>query len=166
MDTCEMTVCSTLHEALGMKEAGVWQTNNVSIPYSVLEDNHSMGGMDRSDALIGYCSVHYKVVKTLFYHCMDISVVNSFLLHKDLFKKNNPAMKRQFTQKHFRENLAGQMLELSKASAPPSPTTTNTCMHVLWRQWYPIQYTGVLLHQKGKDTYVLHKVPGPYVLQS
>lgn len=65
---------------------------------------------------------------TFFYHFIDIAVVNSFLLHKELHRKrNDPTLKKPFSQKHFREKLAVEMLQFAKASAPPPPTPT-TCM--------------------------------------
>ncbi|XP_044024992.1 piggyBac transposable element-derived protein 4-like isoform X3 [Siniperca chuatsi] len=132
MDTREVTICSTVHEAFSgqtvkrrVNEAGVWKIKDVTIPDAVLKYNQNVGGMDLSDALTDYCSVHHKTMKwykTFFYHFMDIAVVNSFLLHKELYKKkNDPTSKRPFTQKRFREKLAADMLEFAKASAPPPP---------------------------------------------
>ncbi|XP_033493159.2 uncharacterized protein LOC117263673 [Epinephelus lanceolatus] len=138
MDTREVTICSTVHEAFSgqtvqrkVKEAGVWQTKNITIPDSIVEYNRNRGGVDLSDALIGCYSVHHKTMKwykRFFYHFMDIAVVNSFLLHKELHKKkNDPVVKKPLSQKRFREKLAAEMLWYAKDSAPPTSTPA-ACM--------------------------------------
>ncbi|XP_068580462.1 piggyBac transposable element-derived protein 5-like [Cebidichthys violaceus] len=142
MDTREVTMCSTVHRAFSgqtvrrkVKEAGVWQNKSVPVPDSVVDFNRSMGGMDLSDAMIGFCSVRHKTMKwykTFFYHFMDIAVVNSYLLHKELFKlRRDPAQTEPFTHKTFREQLAMEMLEFADGSAgppPPPPSPPPTCM--------------------------------------
>ena len=137
MDTREVSMCSTVHEAFSgqtvnrkVKEAGVWQTKAIPIPDAVADYNSNMGGVDLSDALIGYYSVHHKTIKrykTFFYLFVDIAVVNSFLLHKELFNiRNEPTMTKPHTQKTFREQLAAEMVEFAEGSAPPAPQLT--CM--------------------------------------
>ncbi|XP_038583668.1 piggyBac transposable element-derived protein 4-like [Micropterus salmoides] len=139
MDAREVTMCSTVHEAFSgqtvkrrVRKAGVWQTKDVPVPDAVLKYNQSMGGVDLSDALTGYYTVHHKTLKwykTFFYYFMDIAVVNSFLLHKELYKrKNHPNMKRLFNQKLFRETLASEMLKFAKASEPPPTPPATSCM--------------------------------------
>ncbi|KAK6301246.1 hypothetical protein J4Q44_G00293440 [Coregonus suidteri] len=137
MDTREVTMCSTVHEAFSgqtvkrkVKEGGVWQTKTVPVPDAVADYNRSMGGVDLSDALIGYCSVHHKTMKwykTFLFHFVDIAVVNSFLLHKELHKNNST---KPYTQKKFREKLLTEMVSFAKQSEPqPSPRPPPTsCM--------------------------------------
>lgn len=67
METREVTMCSTVHEALSgqsvkrkVKEAGVRQTKTVPVPDAIVDYNRSMDSVDLSNALIGYYSVHQK----------------------------------------------------------------------------------------------------------
>ncbi|KAI9516967.1 hypothetical protein NQZ68_011444 [Dissostichus eleginoides] len=65
---------------------------------------------------------------TFFYHFMDNAVVNSFLLHKELYKiRGDPSRTKPHTQKTFREQLAAEMLEYAEGFAPPPPPPPLTC---------------------------------------
>ncbi|KAK0154629.1 PiggyBac transposable element-derived protein 4 [Merluccius polli] len=140
MDTREVTMSSLVHEAFTgqtvrrrVKEAGVWQVKSVPVPDAVVDYNHGMGGVDLSDALIGYYSVSHKTMKwykTFFYHFVDIAVVKSFLLHKELLKLRNPTQTKPHTQKSFREQLLKEMLVFAEGSAatPLPASTPTTCM--------------------------------------
>uniref|UniRef100_A0A667YAH4 PiggyBac transposable element-derived protein domain-containing protein n=1 Tax=Myripristis murdjan TaxID=586833 RepID=A0A667YAH4_9TELE len=139
MDTHEVTMCSSVHGAFSgqtvsrsVKEAGVWRKKAVPAPDAVIDYNQHMGGVDLSDAMISYYSVSHKTTewyKTFFYHFLDIAVVNSFILYKELCKTRNEP--KQMTHKEFRENLAAEMLEFAKGSAPlPSPRVT--CMPMFY----------------------------------
>lgn len=133
-DTREVNMCSTVHEAFTgqtvtrrVKKDGVWSIKTVPVPSAVVDYNRFMGGVDLSDALIKYYSVHHKTTewyKTFFYHFIDVAVVNSFLLHKELCKTRKWKPR---TQKIFRESLAKEMLDFGAGSAPPQPPPV-TCM--------------------------------------
>ncbi len=57
-------------------------------------------------------------------------MVDSFLLHKELYKiSNDPTMTKPHTLKTFREQLTAEMLEFAEGSAPPPPPPPPlTCM--------------------------------------
>ncbi|XP_055083259.1 piggyBac transposable element-derived protein 4-like [Periophthalmus magnuspinnatus] len=136
MDTREVAICSTIHKADSgqtvkrkVKEDGLWQTKDIPVPDSIVDYNANMGGVDLSDALIGYYTVHHKTkkwYKTFFYHFLDIAIVNSFLLHKELFKqRQDPTQTKPLTQKVFREQLGKEMLDFAEASAASADSTSS-----------------------------------------
>uniref|UniRef100_A0A3B3ZMU6 PiggyBac transposable element-derived protein domain-containing protein n=1 Tax=Periophthalmus magnuspinnatus TaxID=409849 RepID=A0A3B3ZMU6_9GOBI len=111
MDTREVATCSTIHKAdtgqtvkREVKQAGLWQTKNIPVLDCIVDYNANMGGVDPFDVLIGY-----------YNKLNDIAVVNSFLLHKELFKQRQDRTQTEpLTQKVFREQLA--------AGIPKPPT--------------------------------------------
>lgn len=141
MDTREVSMCSTVHQAYSgqtvrrkVKKAGVWSNKSIPFPDSITDYNRYMGGVNLSDALLTFYSIRHKTMKwykTLFFHFVDIAVVNSFLLHKELFKvRQDPSQTKPFTHKLFREQLALDMLEFAAGSAATPPTPPTSCMPI------------------------------------
>ncbi|XP_034004215.1 piggyBac transposable element-derived protein 4-like isoform X2 [Trematomus bernacchii] len=183
MDSWEVCMCSTVHEAFSgqtlrrkVKRAGVWQIKTVPVPDAVVDYEQSTGGEDVSDV---NCSARHKTekwYKTFFYHFLDISVVNSFLLHEELFKRSSDSARtKTLTRKSFREQLAAEMLEFAEGSAAPSPQPSpqpsppipQMHAHVLWGRWPPVQEVLQEVQrcwlQEGGDPGLLQQVPGPSV---
>ncbi|KAJ8410480.1 hypothetical protein AAFF_G00193840 [Aldrovandia affinis] len=133
-DKRDVFLCSTLHTAHGedtvrrrIKGAdGQWALKDVTVPPVVKEYNQYMGGVDVSDALIGYYKVLHKTkkwYKTFFYHFMDIAIVNAFLLQKDIAKAKGCV---PLHQKAFRETLVKELAGVGSHSTarpvpPPAP---------------------------------------------
>ncbi|KAM6911587.1 piggyBac transposable element-derived protein 4-like [Lycodopsis pacificus] len=146
MDSREVAMCSTMHQAysgqmLGrkLKEAGEWQNKSIPVPDCIVDYNRSIGGVDLSDALIGFYSVRHKTLKwykTFFYHFVDIATVNSYLLHKELFKlRQDPTQTKPITHKVFMEQLAKELLEFAGSSAvttPPPASSSTICLPMFY----------------------------------
>ncbi|XP_048038343.1 piggyBac transposable element-derived protein 4-like [Megalobrama amblycephala] len=136
-DKRDVLMCSTFHKAFNgetikrnVKGAdGVWAIQDFPVPAAVLDYNKHMGGVDLSDALIGYYTVLHKTRKwyrSFFYHFVDIAVVNSFILHQQMARMKN---QKPLTQKAFREalvrELAGTGPENGPERAKPTPPTNS-----------------------------------------
>ncbi|KAL2076464.1 hypothetical protein ACEWY4_027928 [Coilia grayii] len=126
-DTHDVTMCSTIHKAYRgettkrrSRKDGVWTTQAIPVPSAVKQYNKYMGGVELSDALIKYYTVDRKTSRwymKLFLHLIDISVVNSFILHKEMAEaKGEKPMK----QKRFRIILLEQLGSVGKVEASAS----------------------------------------------
>uniref|UniRef100_A0A673H9L1 PiggyBac transposable element-derived protein domain-containing protein n=1 Tax=Sinocyclocheilus rhinocerous TaxID=307959 RepID=A0A673H9L1_9TELE len=104
MDTREVTVCSTMHKAYDgdavlrrvKNPEGEWERRRIPIPAAVKDYNKYMGGVDLSDALIGY--------------------------YNHLSKAQN---KSPLSQKEFRERLVSELATQSSTSGAPEPSTSH-----------------------------------------
>ena len=120
-DTNDVCVLSTYFEATGTdmvrrkkKIDGKYQQLQVNIPPAIKYYNKNMGGVDLSDQLIQSYAVLRKTRKwwkTLFLHFIDLAVVNSFIILKQV--GNN------VSQKMFTKYLAKELLENSALLADP-----------------------------------------------
>uniref|UniRef100_A0A3B1KE49 PiggyBac transposable element-derived protein domain-containing protein n=1 Tax=Astyanax mexicanus TaxID=7994 RepID=A0A3B1KE49_ASTMX len=133
-DTRDVTMCSTVHKAYSGQSVQrrvrskkwnlVHPTDLCAGTCESIQQVH--GGVDLSDALIKYYSVTQKTRRwyvKLFLHFVDIAVVNSFIIHKEM------ALARQqksLSQKSFREVLCMNWLMLESAEAT---TSRRKCVH-------------------------------------
>ena len=98
---------------------GGWAKRDVPQPGVVANYNKYMNAVDRSDQILDTNTVHRKCLRwwrTLFFHLIDIAVVNSFILFQG-HRRNSPdepALKRpkSYSLVNFREEVARQLCGL------------------------------------------------------
>lgn len=80
-----VTLLSTVHDAT-MTEVVNRKKEKVSKPAVVIDYNHTMGGVDKSDQMLSYYpatrsrqKIYYK---NIFRHLLDMAVFNAFVLHQ------------------------------------------------------------------------------------
>ncbi|XP_041664718.1 piggyBac transposable element-derived protein 4-like [Cheilinus undulatus] len=116
MDTREISVCSTIHEAFSghtVQRRVNGQNDSVPCPSPIKDYNKNRGGVDLSDQLIHYYSVHHKTVRwyrTLFYHFLDIAATNSYILYKEYCQEKK---KQPKTHRAYLEKLTAQLCGVS-----------------------------------------------------
>lgn len=122
LDNKPVTFLSTIHQRAHdysyakrrTKVNGQYRPLHVRQPKVVDSYNKSMGGVDRSDQLIGKYKTLRKTNrwwKTLFYHFLDIARVNAYILFND-FRAKNPDIQELSRPKSY--NQLDFTLELIK----------------------------------------------------
>ena len=110
-----------------VKVNGKWEKVEVKKPYVVERYNAYMNGVDKSDQILSKYNLSHKGVrwwKTLFYHIIDIAVVNGFILFQQ-HRKNNPdlvTLKRhsRYSILDFREELIRNIMGFEEYAEPPT----------------------------------------------
>ena len=132
-DNKTVSFLSTIHEAnkQGMvhrrsKNNGVYTRLNIPQPDLVKSYNQNMGGVDQSDQHIAKNTTlrkTHKWWKSLFYHCIDIAKVNSYILFKEYARLNPdiPALQRpsHYNKLDFSLELARQLAGIGEYEEPP-----------------------------------------------
>ncbi|KAJ8349612.1 hypothetical protein SKAU_G00247420 [Synaphobranchus kaupii] len=131
-DTRAVTCLSNFHNANDstnvtrlVKKDATWSSLVVRQPAVISDYNKHMGGVDRSDQMISSYNVLQKTQKwwkTLFFHFIDIAVVNSFLLFQEWQHSQAGDKHRLADYSHitFRENLSRQLAGLDIHASSPS----------------------------------------------
>ncbi|XP_071372964.1 piggyBac transposable element-derived protein 4-like [Centroberyx affinis] len=133
-DTRAVTYLSNYHKANDMTEVtrfvkrdGLREKTIVRQPKVIGDYHKQTRGLDASDDMIKTYEVQHKTQKwwkTLFYHFIDIAVVNSFLLFQEWQQCHAaPGAENRFsyyTQVDFRENLARQLGGIDANASLPS----------------------------------------------
>ena len=99
--------------------------HNKLTPMCVHDYNTNIGGVDRSDQILSYCSTPRKIIKCykkVFFHLLDIPVINSYVL----FKKLSTQKKLRILK--FRDALIGELASVDLGMEQPiktsAPSTT------------------------------------------
>lgn len=100
---------------------GSWERVDVKKPLVINRYNTCMNGVDKSDQLLAKCIRWWK---TLFFHVIDIAVVNYFILFNE-YRKQNPDKKHlqrssRYSLLEFREVIIRNIMDLEEYGDPPA----------------------------------------------
>ena len=103
---------------------GEWGERLVRQPQIFKTYNMKMNAVDRSDQILSAFSTRRKCVrwwKTLFFHLIDIAVVNSFILFQ-AHRATYPEIERpaEYSQCDFRDEIVREICGLDEFGDPPS----------------------------------------------
>ena len=108
------------------RNAGTWTNILVQQPRIFQTYNLKMNAVDRSDQILSTFNIQHKCLrwwKTLFFHLIDMAVVNSYILFLE-HKANNPndiERPAGYSQCHFRDELVRQICEFDEYGDPRPP---------------------------------------------
>ena len=129
-------------------ETGKMTTLDIPRPVPVEMYNRFMGGVDKSDQFLAYHNVLRKTVrywKTLFYHIIDVCVVNSFILYNNIALLSGC---RTVTENDFRDDLILQIIEAYGRHKQEAPSVGRPS-----RSECRVRHGSVLVSSKGRCQY-------------
>ena len=146
------------------KTNGVYEEINVDQPYAFYRYNQFMNAVDRSDQMLACHNVSrkcYRWWKTLFFHLIDIAVVNGYLLFSKYRRDNpdNPPLNRPrtYTIVEFREEIIRQICGIAEYERPPIyeaiqplPPPDQFCTAHLVRTTEGVRRTCVVCYAAGR----------------
>ncbi|XP_051761697.1 piggyBac transposable element-derived protein 4-like isoform X4 [Ctenopharyngodon idella] len=141
-DSQEVQMCSTFHKAykgdtVQRKVKGDAHRTlvEVPIPAAVLDYNRNVGTVDPSSFITGHYRVLHKPKKwyqCVFYHLLDITVENAFILHELVAERKK---QKALTRKAFLEKLVLELTEMDdenrsdsapvSSAHPPAPLSSS-----------------------------------------
>ena len=113
-----------------VKTNNAWRENIVQQPSAIKRYNMFMNAVDRSDQILATHNVLRKCMrwwKTLFFHAIDIAVVNSFILFKE-HQAQHPEIQalhrpNRYALVDYREELVRQLCKFPEYDVPPTAAT-------------------------------------------
>ncbi|XP_066926570.1 piggyBac transposable element-derived protein 4-like [Clytia hemisphaerica] len=131
-DNKAVTMLSTIHNANEFvmvkrkeKVEDKWESIDVKQPKVISEYKSYMNGVDKSDQILSSNNLLRKCLrwwKTLFFHLIDIAIVNSFILFQELRKQGklgDVKRPKDYSLLHFREELVRNILGIPEFADPP-----------------------------------------------
>ena len=108
-----------------IKISDKWETLEVKQPMAIHKYNTFINGVDKSDQILNTNNVLRKCVrwwKTLFFHMIDIALVNGYICFQSHRKNNsdNESLKRprRYCLQNFREEVVRSLAELEEYGIP------------------------------------------------
>jgi len=99
------------------QEEGVWDVNNqVQQPLAFQAYNRYMNAIDRSDQILATHNVQRKCLrwwKAIFFHLIDLAVVNSYILFSEQREANSDFEQLQCPDRYNLENFREQLRQIS-----------------------------------------------------
>jgi len=108
------------------RNAGRWTNILVQQPRIFQTYNLKMNAVDRSDQILSTFNIQRKCLrwwKTMFFHLIDMAVVNSYILFLEHKAKNPNELERPagYNQCDFRDELVRQICGFDEYGDPPPP---------------------------------------------
>ena len=118
----------TVNERQGYKKKKIDQ------PTIIQDYNKFMGGVDKSNQMLNKYPCYIKSIfhwwKVLFFHCIDIMIVNSFIIMKEFverYPEQVGGISSHFGQLEYREALALALMDINDDNT----TSNKSCMPVV-----------------------------------